>query len=439
MPRLVPVLALICLSTAPLHAQRLDPDALTKAPRYDAEDVKPAFAALTEAQLREAVKVVSGRNSAAFSFNAASIEVHLPRVANSAYIEQSFPKPRLLDAKGADVSFEKEQGLFDDRSFSTEIRLTTEEGRPVDFARAIGTAEIRYPLLMETRSVRAGSDAAVAGVEIEGPFVRVNAKRVAEAVFGNRLEAVRAYDATGKRLQRVQGYTASEFDGSAKFRRVAFHGPVARAEVDIVTKWTGIAITYDLPPVPPLPESLAGTPPAAPDRVADTPGGRVTVTVGRVVPPEVRGDHASLSPEEARKLLAEKGLGDASAQTLFEAVVGGKVETVRLCLIAGIDPSTSVANMPALVMAAMTAQVEAGQLLVAAGADVDARDETGATALIRASSRCEATLLVEALIEAGADVNVTPAGGTSALMMADTVKCEENADLLRAAGAKPWR
>jgi len=48
MPRLVPVLALICLSTAPLHAQRLDPDALTKAPRYDAEDVKPAFAALTE-------------------------------------------------------------------------------------------------------------------------------------------------------------------------------------------------------------------------------------------------------------------------------------------------------------------------------------------------------------------------------------------------------
>jgi ankyrin repeat protein len=61
--------------------------------------------------------------------------------------------------------------------------------------------------------------------------------------------------------------------------------------------------------------------------------------------------------------------------------------------------------------------VEIAEALIAHGADLEAKDQYGATALIIAASEYHIRIL-EALLNAGADINATDRNGWTALMWA---------------------
>ena len=73
-------------------------------------------------------------------------------------------------------------------------------------------------------------------------------------------------------------------------------------------------------------------------------------------------------------------------------------------------------------------------VLLAAGADVNATDQGGTTALMAASALGHGDL-VDLLLVAGADVNLKDAAGKSALARATLAGHSEIVDALKAAGA----
>ncbi|MCM2313788.1 MAG: ankyrin repeat domain-containing protein [Thermoanaerobaculia bacterium] len=441
--RYAPAVALACLvsltGSLPLHAQLTDRAELVKNPKYAAKDVKPTFKKITAEELRAAVKVVSGRSSALFGFNNPAVEVHLPRIDNSVYVVDTWETPKLFDAKGRVIGFEKEQGLYDHRSFSTEMRFASGGEKPPVYAKAVGSMRITYPLAMSTISIRKSEAAKAAehGVVIDGPYVKVYAEQVAEASFGNDIEAVRAYDKAGKRLERVAGYSSSGFDDRGNYQQWAWHGDVARADVDVILERAGLTIDYEMPPAPELPLSKAGAMSSAPATLEETPGGKFTLTPFRVIPPAALGGWGSYSAEQAREALAANyDVREASFDALMRAATEGETDVIRLCLVAGVDPNGTSAGMTPLILAASFGHFEAAKVLVLAGADVNARDETNSTAILRAAGLCDATELIGLLIKAKADVNVKANGGATPLTMANAVQCSENAKLIKAAGGK---
>lgn len=78
--------------------------------------------------------------------------------------------------------------------------------------------------------------------------------------------------------------------------------------------------------------------------------------------------------------------------------------------------------------------VETVRQMLRAGADVDALDRHGQTALMRAAHR-GSRAMVEALVAAGADLDVTAKYSLSALMLAITAGHVEVARVLARAGA----
>ena len=75
------------------------------------------------------------------------------------------------------------------------------------------------------------------------------------------------------------------------------------------------------------------------------------------------------------------------------------------------------------------------KLAIAAGADVNAKNENGLTALMRASYDGHKEI-VDALIAAGADVKAIDENGQNALMNASNGEYKEIVDALIVAGAK---
>lgn len=234
------------------------------------------FKHLTAEEVRAAIKVTSGRDSAAFGFNNASVEVHLP-------IDEKFSAPKLFDKKQREVKFEKEQGIYDHERWSTEVRFTSLDNKPVDFAKAVGSVRIKVPLAMKTVSLKKTETkkAQDAGNAFDGPFIRANLAKVPESAFASDLSGVRAYDKSGKRLERVMVYSSSSWKDGVSYRGYAFHGDVARVDVDMVDEWIALQIDYEMPPAPKLSRDKTGTPSTAPSTIAETPGGRYTVKVFR--------------------------------------------------------------------------------------------------------------------------------------------------------------
>ena len=74
-------------------------------------------------------------------------------------------------------------------------------------------------------------------------------------------------------------------------------------------------------------------------------------------------------------------------------------------------------------------------MLIAAGADVNARLENGATALMLASQIGHAGV-AQALIAGKADVNAKAGNGASALMLASKYRHQNLVQLLKGAGAR---
>jgi hypothetical protein len=279
-------LALALALTGPMLRAQTDAAELLKNPKYASSDLKPAFRTLTAEEIRSGVTVTSSRNSAAFGFNNSSLQVHLPRIDNSNWMDAQFTTPKLLDRRGKEVKYEKEQGIYSQDTWSTEIRFAPLDKKPLEFAKATGSVTLKYPRVMKTVSLKKSekAKAAALGVIIDGPYVKADLAKVPEEGFGSNLEGVRAYDKTGKRLERVMGYTSSSWDNEVSYRGHAYHGEVARVEVDTAEEWIGLQIDYEMPPAPALPSSAAGSVSKPAEPGATTPGGKFTVKIVPVTP-----------------------------------------------------------------------------------------------------------------------------------------------------------
>jgi hypothetical protein len=161
------------------------------------------------------IKVTSGRSSAWAQFNMNAVRLWLPRVPNSAYATEEFAAPKLIDAKGTPVPHELEQGIYDHDKWENEIRFQT-KGNP---ARMIGTIHVRYPV--KTRAAKKSD----AEDKVTKPASFVNLPPV------------------------------------------------------VVEQWKDVDIMYDLPVVAKLPDSQSGLTQPVPDKIVDTPGGKVVVTL----------------------------------------------------------------------------------------------------------------------------------------------------------------
>ncbi|HUO85561.1 MAG TPA: ankyrin repeat domain-containing protein, partial [Thermoanaerobaculia bacterium] len=209
-----------------------------------------------------------------------------------------------------------------------------------------------------------------------------------------------------------------------------------------VDEWVGLEIAYDLPASPMRKASLAGTIPDPDPLLATTPPGEVTIRPVRILPPSVLGRAAGMSREEIASELNEYGYRTLDEEALLRAATQGDADVTQLLLAAGIAPDARIGDATPLLHAVSFAGEDVILLLIRAGADVNVREDNGATPLIRLSNRCsqdDVTAAARALIEAGADVNAKAAGGGTALMMADVLSCAELAAMLRTAGAKEWK
>ncbi len=105
-----------------------------------------------------------------------------------------------------------------------------------------------------------------------------------------------------------------------------------------------------------------------------------------------------------------------------------------LVLLIPVLACTRAANL-ALNSAARMGNTDAVQALIDAGANVNAKDEYGWTALMEAAARGH-TATVQALLDAGANVNAQGTFGATALMKAQENGHTEVVEILKKAGAK---
>jgi hypothetical protein len=134
----------------------------------------------------------------------------------------------------------------------------------------------------------------------------------------------------------------------------------------------------------------------------------------------------------ARKLAA-RGLGDPAARDGSGTPVlhfARGAEMVAALLEAGLDPDAGDARGHTLLM--RSSDVEVARVLLAAGADPNARDDQGFTALMH--RRDDSAERVELLLEAGADVHAVNDSGRT---VADLVHGPGRALLERHSGGRP--
>jgi len=163
----------------------------------------------------EKIQVTSGRSSAWAQFNQPAVHIWLPRVENSAYAGFEFAAPAVVDSKGNPVELAVQPGVYEHESAKNEIRILAK----AEPARVNGKVKVRYP-------------------------VRIR--------------------------------PAMEGEAEDKLTEPAFKVDLPKAFVE---EWKQVEITYDLPVAETLPESQKGESQPVPERVADTPGGNVTVVV----------------------------------------------------------------------------------------------------------------------------------------------------------------
>ena len=122
----------------------------------------------------------------------------------------------------------------------------------------------------------------------------------------------------------------------------------------------------------------------------------------------------------AALLFAVAFLTGAAAEPLLEAAKNGDVATVRSLLQGGADPNTAGGDgVSALHLAAEHGNLEIVQLLLRAGAAVDAKTRIGAYTPLHLASGAAQEPVVSALLQAGADAGaVTTTTGVTPLHLA---------------------
>jgi hypothetical protein len=130
------------------------------------------------------------------------------------------------------------------------------------------------------------------------------------------------------------------------------------------------------------------------------------------------------------------GANKAEEDHLIYAAQGGDLGQVKSLIAAGVDVNAKDnLGYTALIYASLNGHVEVVQALLAAKADVNAKENLGNTALIWASAAGHVEV-VRALLAAKADVNAKNNSGSTALMWASSIAGrDEVVKLLRQATA----
>ena len=133
------------------------------------------------------------------------------------------------------------------------------------------------------------------------------------------------------------------------------------------------------------------------------------------------------------------GIAGAKPDTLISAAESNNVAEVRRLIAAGANVNAKDNNgVTALMGAAQNNAADVAKLLIEAKADVNAKNNNGVTALMGAAQN-NAANVAKLLIEAKADVNAKDNNGVSTLEVATENKAADVATLLTAAGAKNLR
>ena len=178
-------------------------------------------------------------------------------------------------------------------------------------------------------------------------------------------------------------------------------------------------------------------------KAAVAPGGTIELEPELPEPVETpSAPSASASPQEKKIALAKMGY-QYNGEMFTHAVKDGHLEAVKLFLALGTSANTKDSiGYPVLMSAAMScarppeeARTPIIQTLLAAGADVKAKDDNNSTPLLWAVQSCDAGA-IEALVKAGSDVNAKAKGGGTPLMMAQVLNRPEIVKILQQAGAR---
>ena len=251
-------------AAATAAAQPLSKSEIEGARRYERRP-SPAFSVLDRAAAARAIRVRASRSYAAIGYNTPALVVELPRSANSGYAIVRFVDAKPLAADGNVLPHEIENGLYDEETHSTQIRFVAAGGgEPVPLARAVGRVRVRYPVVVHTTTVRAGSpEARELGIAVDGPYVTFTpgSLPMPEASPAEGIEPLRAYDAAGRRLERYEGFQKSELSGDVPRKTVAFWGTVASVSFDAVARWEEIERSFDVAAAPLRPAGREGLKP----------------------------------------------------------------------------------------------------------------------------------------------------------------------------------
>jgi ankyrin repeat protein len=122
---------------------------------------------------------------------------------------------------------------------------------------------------------------------------------------------------------------------------------------------------------------------------------------------------------------------------ITEAVLNGRIETVKLLLTKGVNVNArDQFGWTSVHYAARDGNLKMFEILVKAGADINIKGNIGETALTAAASKNKNFPVIRALIRLGADMNALTEKNDSALLIAARNGATDNVKALIDAGAK---
>lgn len=155
----------------------------------------------------------------------------------------------------------------------------------------------------------------------------------------------------------------------------------------------------------------------------------------------------AMNEDSAREIIEGQRLA-VTIDNLQSAAMNSKPDIVEALLVLGVDPNTkgmlpqSIISMATMRSCRETdplydpdARDRVLDLLIDAGANVNATEGAGLTTIISVSQRCPGSV-VQRLIDAGADIEARSPQGFSALSMAFIVKNYDAARTLVKSGAR---